>query len=62
MREYYNMNFSETVRDSNNAIYVKNDVIFEPPSMRACSSTPPKLNQDFVKEYNRTPLIVKVRK
>uniref|UniRef100_A0A672N409 Akirin-2 n=1 Tax=Sinocyclocheilus grahami TaxID=75366 RepID=A0A672N409_SINGR len=24
--------------------------------MRACSSTPPKQNQDFVKEHNRTPL------
>ncbi len=24
--------------------------------MRACSSTPPKQNQDFVKEQNRTPL------
>ncbi len=22
----------------------------------ACSSTPPKQNQDFVKEHNRTPL------
>ncbi len=36
--------------------YVKNNTIFEPPSMRACSSTPPKQNQDFVKEHNRTPL------
>ncbi len=35
---------------------VKNNAIFEPPSMRACSSTPPKQNQDFVKEHNRTPL------
>ncbi len=25
--------------------------------MSACSSTPPKQNQDFVKEHNRTPLI-----
>ncbi len=33
------------------------DAIFEPPSMRACSSTPPKQNQDFVKEHNRTPLM-----
>ncbi len=40
----------------NNVNYVKNNVIFEPPSMRACSSTPPKQNQDFVKEHNRTPL------
>ncbi len=40
-----------------NVNYVKNNVIFEPPSMRACSSsTPPKQNQDFVKEHNRTPL------
>ncbi len=38
--------------------YVKNNVIFEPPSMRACSSTPPKQNQDFLKEHNRTPLRV----
>ncbi len=38
--------------------YVKNNAIFEPPSMRACSSTPPKQNQDFVKEHNRTPLII----
>ncbi len=29
--------------------YVKNNVIFEPPSMKACSSTPPKQNQDFLK-------------
>ncbi len=41
----------------NNVHYVKNNVIFEPPSMRACSSTPPKQNQDFVKEHNRTPLM-----
>ncbi len=40
-----------------NVNYVKNNAIFEPPSMRACSSsTPPKQNQDFVKEHNRTPL------
>ncbi len=43
-------------RYCNHVNYVKNNVIFEPPSMRACSSTPPKLNQDFVKEHNRTPL------
>ncbi len=43
-------------RYCNNVTYVKNNVIFEPPSMRACSSTPPKQNQDFVKEHNRTPL------
>ncbi len=43
-------------RYCNNVNYVKNNVIFEPPSMRACSSTPPKQNQDFVKRYNRTPL------
>ncbi len=42
----------------NNVNYVKNNVIFEPPSMKACSSTPPKQNQDFVKEHNRTPLSV----
>uniref|UniRef100_A0A673J951 C2H2-type domain-containing protein n=1 Tax=Sinocyclocheilus rhinocerous TaxID=307959 RepID=A0A673J951_9TELE len=41
----------------NNVNYVKNNVFFEPPSMRACSSTPPKQNQDFVKRHNRTPLI-----
>ncbi len=38
-----------------NNVNVKNNAIFEPPSMR-CSSTPPKQNQDFVKEHNRTPL------
>ncbi len=43
-------------RYCNNVNYVKNNAIFEPPSMRACSSTPPKQNQDFVKENNRTPL------
>ncbi len=43
-------------RYCNNVNDVKNNVIFEPPSMRACSSTPPKQNQDFVKEHNRTPL------
>ncbi len=43
-------------RYCNNVNYVKNNVTFEPPSMRACSSTPPKQNQDFVKEHNRTPL------
>ncbi len=42
-------------RYCNNANYVKNNVIFEPPKMRARSSTPPKQNQDFVKEHNRTP-------
>ncbi len=41
-------------RYCNNVNYVKNNAIFEPPSMRACSSTPPKQNQDFVKEQNRT--------
>ncbi len=35
-------------RYCNNENYVKNNAIFEPPSMRACSSTPPKQNQDFV--------------
>ncbi len=49
-------------RYSNNVNYVKNNVIFEPPSMRACSSTPPKQNQDFVKEYNRTPLKMAISK
>ncbi len=44
-------------RYCNNGNYVKNNAIFEPPRMRACSSTPPKQNQDFVKEHNRTPLI-----
>ncbi len=39
-------------RYCNNGNYVKNNVIFEPPSMRTCSSTPPKQNQDFVKEHN----------
>ncbi len=43
-------------RYCNNVNYVKNNAIFEPPSMRACSSTPPKQNQDFVKEHNTTPL------
>ncbi len=43
-------------RYCNNENLVKNNAIFEPPSMRACSSTPPKQNQDFVKEHNRTPL------
>ncbi len=45
-------------RYCNNVKYVKNNAIFEPPSMRACSSTPPKQNQDFVKEHNRTPLTI----
>ncbi len=44
-------------RYCNNVNYVKNNAIFKPPSMRACSSTPPEQNQDFVKEHNRTPLI-----
>ncbi len=48
-------------RNCNNENYVKNNAIFEPPSMRACSSTPPKQNQDFVKEHNRTPLNTSVR-
>ncbi len=43
-------------RYCNHVNYVKYNAIFEPPSMRAWSSTPPKLNQDFVKEHNRTPL------
>ncbi len=43
-------------RYCNNENYVKNNAIFEPPSMRACSITPPKQNQNFVKEHNRTPL------
>ncbi len=45
-------------RCCNNVNYVKNNTFFESPSMRACSSTPPKQNQDFVKEHNRTPLIL----
>ncbi len=45
-------------RYCNNVNYVKNNAIFEPPSIRACSSTPPKQNQDFVKEHNRTPLML----
>uniref|UniRef100_A0A672PUS4 Paired amphipathic helix protein Sin3a n=1 Tax=Sinocyclocheilus grahami TaxID=75366 RepID=A0A672PUS4_SINGR len=36
-------------RCCNNVKYVKNNVFFEQPSMRACSSTPPKQNQDFKK-------------
>ncbi len=47
-------------RYCNNVNYVKNNAIFEPPSMRTCSSTPPKQNQDFVKEHNRTPLIFNI--
>ncbi len=43
-------------RYCNNVNYVKNNAIFELPSVRACSSTPPKQNQDFLKEHNRTPL------
>ncbi len=41
----------------NNVNNVKNNAIFEPPSMGSCSNTLPKQNQDFVKEHNRTPLI-----
>ncbi len=44
-------------RYCNNVNYVKNNAIFEPPIMRACSSTPPKQNQDFVEGHNRTPLM-----
>ncbi len=44
-------------RYCNNVNYVKNNAYFKPPNMRACSSTPPKQNQDFVKEHNRTPLM-----
>ncbi len=40
----------------NNVNYVTNNAFFEPPRTRACSSTLPKQNQDFVKEHNRTPL------
>ncbi len=43
-------------RYCNDVNYLENNAFFEPPSMRACSSTPPKQNQDFVKEHNRTPL------
>ncbi len=43
-------------RYCNNVNYVKNNAFFEPPSMRACFSTPPKQNQDFEKEHNRTLL------
>uniref|UniRef100_A0A672KX86 N-acyl-aliphatic-L-amino acid amidohydrolase n=1 Tax=Sinocyclocheilus grahami TaxID=75366 RepID=A0A672KX86_SINGR len=45
-----------------NVIPAEMDVSFDlriPPTvnlMRACSSTPPKQYQDFVKEHNRTPL------
>ncbi len=49
-------------RYCNNVNYVQNYAIFEPPSMRACSSTPPKQNKDFAKEHNRTPLIHKSRR
>ncbi len=45
-------------RYSNHLNYVKNNTIFEPPSTRAYSSTPPKQNQDFVKRHNRTPLTI----
>ncbi len=37
----------------NNVHYVKNNEIFEPSSMRACTSTPPKQNKDC-KEHNRS--------
>ncbi len=43
-------------RYCNNVNYVKNNAFFKPPNVRACSRTPPKLNQAFVKEHNRTPL------
>ncbi len=43
-------------RNCNNVNYVKNKAIFKPQSTSAWSSTPPKQNQDFVKEHNRTPL------
>ncbi len=43
-------------RYCNNVNYVKNNELNNAPSMRACSSTSPKQNQDFVKEHNRTPL------
>ncbi len=42
-------------RYCNNVNY---NMLFEPPSMRTCSSTPPKQNQDFVKEDTRPPLTV----
>ncbi len=42
----------------NHVNYVKNNTIFE-PSMRTCSSKPPKQNQDFVKEHNRTKKFLK---
>ncbi len=48
-------------RYCNNVNYVKNNAIFEPLSMRVCSSTPPKQNQDFVKGHNRTPLILFIK-
>ncbi len=38
-------------------IMLKNNVIFEPPSMRAYSNLPPKQNHDFVKEH-KGPLYV----
>ncbi len=46
----------QSISNCNNVNNVKNNVIFEPPSIRACSSTPPKQNQDFVQEHNMTPL------
>ncbi len=42
-------------RYCNNVNNVKNNAIFF-FNNRACSSTPPKQNQHFVKEHNRTPL------
>ncbi len=41
-------------RYCNNLNYVKNNAFFEPPSMRACSSTPTKQSQNFVSEHNKT--------
>lgn len=36
--------------------YVKNNAFLEQSSMKAYSSTPQKLNQDFVKGHNKTTL------
>ncbi len=47
-------------RYCNNVNYVKNNAQLS-PSMRVCSSTPPKQNQDFVKGHNRTPLILFIK-
>ncbi len=38
-------------RYCNNVNYVKNNAIFAPPNMSACSSTPLKQNQNFVLLY-----------